>query len=329
MEFLTKGPKQSLNTVIESAAKIHAARCDSIEPLGCIEVLPSKTMCLPALGKSMPVSDWALSQVCGKLGLPSLYIDRCFSRNAGVLGSANINYWIRRRAQEAERPPQVFVRTHDGTVDGFLSTRYTPFDSDRILDVLSCEMGKTLERDYTLRGSYISDERLHLRFVENGKIFPGDDLFGAVFIDSSDVGRKMLSISYGIWKQVCTNGLIICQGGGTLFMQRHISITAEEFADGLRKAVASIPEIRQQAIDAIAAAKGSKVNFSDVDKLAEMIRKRIDVDRKTADNVIRLAMTRYDTSKWGLVNAITEQAQAFTLDERIRLERAAGQLLAA
>lgn len=38
---------------------------------------------------------------------------------------------------------------------------------------------------------------------------------------------------------------------------------------------------------------------------------------------------RYDMSRWGLINGITEVAQDFTLERRLELERMAGNLLVA
>ena len=333
MELLSREPRQDINKIFMRAHEIKDARNDYTADLRRISMLPSQEMYFAdGVGRinKMPVSDWALSQVCSKLGIPGAYIAKCYDDvAAGELAAENINYWMMRTASDASRTPRAMIRTYQGMVDGFLSTRYTPFDSDQILDVMGCEMGSALTDDYCLKGSYISDERLHLRLVESNAIVPDDDLFGAIFIDSSDVGRRMLTITYGIWKQVCTNGLIVCKAGGALFVQRHINITAEEFAVGLQQALSCIPSIRQKAIEMIAAAKGKQVDFSDVNALAETIRHQIVIDRKTAENVINLALTRYGTSQWGLINAITEQAQEYSLDERIRLEQAAGALLSA
>ena len=40
-------------------------------------------------------------------------------------------------------------------------------------------------------------------------------------------------------------------------------------------------------------------------------------------------LDRYDMSRWGLINGITELAQDFTLERRLELERMAGNLLVA
>ena len=37
----------------------------------------------------------------------------------------------------------------------------------------------------------------------------GEDLFAGITLDSSDVGRSGLYVRFFIYKQVCTNGLII------------------------------------------------------------------------------------------------------------------------
>lgn len=49
----------------------------------------------------------------------------------------------------------------------------------------------------------------------------------------------------------------------------------------------------------------------------------------SAKKVIYLMQTKYDGTRWGFINGITEVAQDFTLERRLDLERVAGDLLAA
>mgnify|MGYP007070346797 CR=1 FL=1 len=52
------------------------------------------------------------------------------------------------------------------------------------------------------------------------------------FLDSSDVGRNILIIRFGIYKLVCTNGLVIGRADGILYRQKHIGVKADEFEVG-------------------------------------------------------------------------------------------------
>ena len=53
------------------------------------------------------------------------------------------------------------------------------------------------------------------------------------------------------------------------------------------------------------------------------------LSEENANKVIYLMKDRYDMSRWGLINGITEVAQDFTLERRLELERMAGNLLVA
>ena len=50
----------------------------------------------------------------------------------------------------------------------------------------------------------------------------------------------------------------------------------------------------------------------------------------SANKVIQLMLDgTYESNKWGMINAITQVAQDFTLERRIELERIAGNILTA
>ena len=78
---------------------------------------------------------------------------------------------------------------------------------------------------------------MHTQYgIENEMLnIDGEDLFAGITLDSSDVGRSGLSVRFFIWKQVCTNGLVISKSAANLFRQKHIGITHEDFATGLKE----------------------------------------------------------------------------------------------
>ena len=58
------------------------------------------------------------------------------------------------------------------------------------------------------------------------------------------------------------------------------------------------------------------------------IRGITNLSNESAGKVIDLMQTKYDSSRWGFINSITEVAQDFTLERRLELEHLAGNLLA-
>jgi hypothetical protein len=288
---------------------------------------------LPGSGPAtanMHASSWALSQLSVKLGMPSGYAEKCIERGHPDLAASNVNTWLtEQNGSKRKKSTDYLVRSYDGKIDGILSSGYTAFDTTKILGVLE----KTIDvKDYHVVGSYISDERMHLRLIRDELLNVDDeDLYPGIFIDSSDVGRTALHVSFGIWKKVCTNGLCISKVGGVLYHQRHMGITPIEVETELVSRMKMIPELISRSENIIKNARGEKLNFNDekvFEKMVHDIRRLSNLSEDNAVKVIELAKARYGMTRWGVVNSMTEIAQNFELDDRIRIENAAGRLIA-
>lgn len=275
----------------------------------------------------LPLSRFALGQLCTKVGVPTRYIDKCIDSGRIDLAKDNINSWLE------DYNKDLFIREYNGTVRGVLSSKYSVCDSHEILKVL--EDAVDLSK-YKIKGSFLNEERLHLRLVST-EMLPtdGEDLFAGLFINSSDVGRSILTVQFGIYKQVCTNGLVIAKAGGTLFEQKHIGISADEFHQGLVASLANIDLLTEHAVEWVNRAKNRYNHWSvetehpeDIEEFVAYIRQQTNLSDDSAHKVISLMQTKYEDTRWGLINGITEVAQDFTLERRIELERIAGNMLA-
>lgn len=279
--------------------------------------------------ENMKASSWALSQLSVKLGMPSGYAEKCIERGHPDLAAENVNTWLtEQNGNKRRKTTDYLVRSYKGGIDGILSSNYTAFDTTKILDVIR----KTINvDDYHVVGSYVSDERMHLRLIRDELLNVDDeDLYPGIFIDSSDVGRTALHISFGIWKKVCTNGLCISKVGGVLYHQRHMGISPIEVETEMVSRIKTIPQLITRSEDIIKAARTEKIDFKDekvFEKMMNDIRRLSKVSEEDAKKVIELSQVRYGATRWGVVNAMTEVAQNFELDERIRIENAAGRLI--
>lgn len=268
-------------------------------------------------GKELPLSRYALGQFCSKIDVPGEFMQRCLDRGDFDLVQKTINTWLPRKLKGGF----LFRQTGDH-VRAALSPKYASYDSERILDIVNKKVGLS---NYEIKGSFINEERLHIRFISRDMMnIDGEDLFPAMFLDSSDVGRKTMVIRFGIYKLVCTNGLVIGRADGILTQQRHIGIDPEEFEYGIAAGLERIPMLTENAALWVEKARTENMKIDDVIK--ELERMAI---KKETDNVIYLMDHRYGHSKWGYINAITEVAQKFTLDKREELETVAGKILIA
>ena len=308
-----------------------------------------KTLAKYRNSKSEPVrektfSDYAFSQFCSKIGVPAQYLEKCMRVGYSDLAEENLNTWV----NDYDKP--LFFREYENKVRGVLSARYSPFDTPQILDVLETA---TRGLNLKVKGFLMNEERFHARLIQTEQMHvDGEDLFGGIQIDSSDVGRSALTVNFFIFKQICTNGLCVSKGNGNLFTQKHINITADEFYKELSTSVKLIPDLVAEYESTIKRAmlsrslmtvgkedissivrRGLDLPKEDRDKaiqeLIERLKAKTKLNDEGVEKVLRVADDKYGFSNWGVVNAITEVAQDFTLEKRIDLERSAANMLRA
>ena len=278
--------------------------------------------------RDLSLSRYSLGQLSSKIGVPARYIEKCVDSGRIDLAQDNMNSWLE------DYNKDLFIRGYRDSARGILSSKYSVCDTPEILQVIDDAVDLS---NYKIKGSYLNEERLHLRLVGRDMLpIDGEDLFAGLFVDSSDVGRSILTVKFGIYKQVCTNGLVIARAGGTLFEQKHIGITSEEFHEGLIKSLVNVDELTEHAVEFVKLAKSKSSGYdtmnisqTEMDEFVEQIRHKTNLSVESATKVINLMQTKYDSSKWGLINGITEVAQDFTLERRLELEKIAGSLLVA
>ena len=278
--------------------------------------------------RNFPISRYALGQLATKIGVPARYIEKCIDSGRIDLAQDNVNSWLE------DYNKDLFIREYNGGIRGVLSSRYSVCDSHDILEVVNDAVDLS---KYKVKGSYLNEERLHVRLIGTEMLpIDGEDLFAGLFIDSSDVGRSILTVKFGIYKQVCTNGLVIARAGGTLFEQKHIGITSEEFHEGLVASLKNVDLLTEHAVEWVQKAKHRENHWSalseyedDINEFVAYIRHQTNLSEESSRKVINLMSTKYEDNRWGLINGITEVAQDFTLERRLELERIAGNILIA
>lgn len=272
----------------------------------------------------------SLSQLCTKLGVPSRYIDKCIDSGRLDLAADNMNSWIE------DCGKSFLIREYKNTIRGVLSDRFSVLDTPNVIEVLADVFGNSIE-DYSIKGHLLTPERFHLRLVQKEMLdIEGEDLFAGVQIDSSDVGRSVLEVKFLIYKQVCTNGLTISKGSGTLFRQKHLGIDSAMFRDNFRESLRYLPEVVRESVALVEGArkdsdkyKTSHLNEKQIEAFIKDIKFKTRLSDNGVEKVIALMNDTYGTSTWGFVNSLTDVAQDYTLERRLEIESFAGSLLSA
>lgn len=266
------------------------------------------------------ISEYALSQLCGKIGVPVTYIKKCAESGKLDLARNNLLRWM-------DSPKSLMVRTYGNSVRGILSDRYSILDNRELLNNLvdTVDLNK-----FSVKGAYLDTDRLHMRLVSKDKIdIDGEDLFAGIQVDNSDIGKSSLNIKYLIYKQVCTNGLVLPRGEGVLFRQKHIGISNQEFKESLSRSLDILPDLIAKTKDLVDINRSIKLTQDELDVALDKIKKETNLSEDNIEVMKELTTTRYGMNNWGLVNSITEIAQKYTLDRRLELEKYSSKLLVA
>lgn len=269
--------------------------------------------------KESDISQFAFSQLCSRLGVPAAYIGKCFKTGKEELALQNFRAW----AGEANK--DMLVRENKGVVRAVLSDSYSPFDSYKVLRTLKYTVDT--ER-FQPTQVFLAEDKMCVRFVDFNKlpINDGSPLYLGFNVSSSDVGRGSLNIKMMIYRSVCTNGLLISSGNGTLYRQSHIGEKmSESKLQVFQRAYNNIDIFAAEFIKNIELCRNRSLKDFEVSLYLEKAKREMKLSKEKSEE-LELLVGNYEQTKWGIVNSVTELAQNFTLDKRIEMEEWAGNL---
>ena len=330
-EILQLAKKTTVNGLLKKAEEMQNMCVDSIESVNFCDVS------FDAEGYNMDcVSDnaWkakftkhSLSQFGLRYGIPSSYIQRCTNADLKGLVCRNFNEWI--DLDKGKILVRRFNAENSSYLRGILITLYKEYDTPKIIkDVLNSPLN-----DWEVRQYLLSPERFHMRLVSGEKLnVDGEDLEVGLNVDSSDVGRNSLNLQLIIFRQICSNGLILPYSIGKYFRQVHIGEGAEELPKRIAAKLEEIPELKKIAERMICKTMDIRELPFDIESEEEIQKFRLynGLTKDFLNKVIEMYETRQSNKpRWEFINCMTEVAQKYGIDSRLQFERVAGNLLVA
>jgi hypothetical protein len=285
------------------------------------------------------VTDFALEQIAGQVGMPLRYLKRLQEVNPNLL-DININTLL------FQEPKERLVRTLDGSARAVLSNRYRRLDNDALLEALFPvfdDLG-----GLSLGSSNLAPHKMYLKMVSprlKGDVRLNDAVQAGLVISNSEVGCGAVSIELMIFRLVCTNGAILGSGLGKT-RRYHIGKTlrGSDGSDGqlvlpeaddalvwdeVRRVVKeSLHEASfQNALEMMKDAAGQKIE-ADGEKVTMRLADRHGLSETERTEILTRLLESGDMTRWGLSNAVTRMSQDVGSYERAtELERLGGHLL--
>ena len=281
------------------------------------------------------ITEFAFGQFCSKIGMPISFYGKLMNSEPAELQDMairNINTLARYHKNK------LLLRCNEDVVRGVLSTKYMPFDTDKILNIFDDEMknnGLLKPDDLMVRGFVNNPDIFHLRLTSATPIKAEgveDGIYTGLSIDTSNVGKAKIAVNFFIYRKLCSNGMVVSYFNKNLFSQKHMNISESEISEGLQYSFKIFPQIALKAEEMIIKASNTNIakelmEFSEKDFRKETIKNKLNASDKDMEEITHILRDNYPATVWGYTNAITEFSKTKEFERRIELERLAGDIL--
>lgn len=297
-------------------------------------------------------SNWVDSQIATYTGIPKSYYDKIRGQDTEVL-STIVNHGFHTAVQNAliaKKQESRMLRTLDGRIRGFLSSRYRRLDS---ADLLTTVLPILNDNGFSVVSCELTDRRMYLKVTTDriqGEVKKGMVVQYGLVISSSDVGCGSVRVEPLMYECVCDNGMI-CQ---TAMRKYHVgkdqssdSIEAllsdetKEMDDEVfwRKTrdivVGSMSEVNfQRELNLLKEANEVEIENMNLEKVVNLTMKEVGVTGESKKNsILKYLASGADgrgLTKYGLSNAFTYAAhdvEDASYEEATDLERAGGKII--
>ena len=286
--------------------------------------------------RELVISDHAHSQIAERTRLGSRVYNDVLTIEKGLRADTVNRLW---RA----KPEKRLVRELDDEMRAFLSNRFRPIDN---LPIIDCFAGAVKDRDIKLESTSLTDKHMivQARFNDQQSDVDGKGpVFGGISLRNSEVGAGALAIEFWLYRQVCSNGLVLRHESESVMRKYHVGRQLEGYLSDetvryeiaalegqMRDAITYIAngELFQNAVDRIATASG--ITIPRPEKAIEIVTKRFALTESDGESILSRMVGERDFSVWGLVNAVTAQAHGTNDRERqYEYERIGGDIFSA
>lgn len=287
------------------------------------------------------IGELAHQQIATRLNIPYHYYQKMQSEATDLLDQ-NINRWLN------QYPERRMIRVLDGNVRAFLSDRYRRLDNlelcAAVLPVIQEMQGSQIE------SCEITPTHLYLKVVNRrikAEVKVGDVVQAGFVVSNSEVGLGSLRVEPLVFRLICKNGLI-CKdlaqkkyhigrqvnasedSAYELYSEETIAQDDKAFFMKVQDIVrAAVDEARfLLTVDKLREATQIPLKHEPV-KAVELLADKFQLTESEQGDILRQLFMQDESSRYGLVNAVTAASKiAKTYERATDLERIGGEILA-
>jgi len=313
-------PMTSWNDALSAVEQDDHGKWDIEKDARSIRMNDEGSLVLNDSGESYPVrmSDFALTQLCGKLNLPARYIKRI----PPALQSRCVNNDLAKAAEEDRR---FLVRCRGDIARAFLSSKYSRVDNIEFLKIF-----EKLSRGFQhqVRSFSLSESGMWMKIlVDDLRTWdPSDtanELKIGLVVGNSEIGIRRITLESFIYRKACCNDAVF-QSDGALDV-RHIHLNHRELRGRIAEAMNTALKNGDEVLDSFV--RSYEQPIADPAALIQRLAEKRGMSKELTDSVQLAYQVEPMKNKYGLVNAFSRAAQTLEADDRVEMERYAGSLL--
>jgi len=286
------------------------------------------------------VGEVAHQQIASRLNIPYRYYQKMQVESPELL-DRNVNTWLNKN------PERRMIRVLDNNVRAFLSDRYRRLDNlelcAAVLPVIQEMKGASVE------SCEVTPTRMYLKVINKkvkAEVAVGDVIIAGFVISNSEVGLGSLRVEPLVFRLVCKNGLICkdyAQKRYHVGKQVNLSEDSayeiyrdETIAQDDKTFFMKVQDVVRSAVDEskflmtvakLREAKEIPLKNQPV-KAVELLADKFQLTENERGDILRQLFIGGDSSRYGLVNAVTAASKiAKSYDRATELERIGGEIL--
>lgn len=279
-----------------------------------------------------PLSDWSQQQLFSRFNMPTRYFRKLMDRGEYEMVARHVDYNISKYLEKTSKPNDLLVRMRSlqenskHIIRAILTEKYERYDNKNLLDVL-VDLLSEVEQKVTIDKMRMTDKYTTMRlYFPESEIEPAKDdkVYSGVVVMNSEVGASGVRILPQIFRQVCSNGLIVAENNlSDEHYRRHLYNKDENISEWVMEAFKKSFEVALGKMDLFDKSQRYTVQNPDT------ILGKVQLKKNDKEKILEEYQENWqqDESLFGLVNSITTVAKEKNQEDRLDLEAKAGQLL--
>jgi len=278
----------------------------------------------------MDTTPHSFTQLMSKVGIPAQYAKKC----PVELLQPHFDYWKEQYMNEGGNS-EVLIRARtegdNQVARAFLSSKYGIMDNKDVVPAFNEAIAGT---SYLIDDYSFSEDMFNARllldkiYLDAGQTPDGKPniFFAGLHCANGETGNFNARLELIVHDQWCRNGCFRPIGGKPLFNKRHLGDPADLMAEFKAATQIALAEGGRQV--QLFADSRNEILVNPTGILINLIEKK---NNNFTEGIRNKIMEKYamnpDTSKYGIISAITAAAQAYPYETRLDMERFAGTIL--